>query len=151
MHHKVCRVTRDRHTKSTRANSSSSDDAYVFVCNGDKSAKLPHVHIQLNGVRVSVLIDSGAAVNIVSGAIHRTMKPLPQLRPAKIKIFSYGSTDPLPITGVFTCTAEAGNTQCTVYVMKGDGCSLLSYLTNNQLSLIKMINSVSTNQSDSGR
>ena len=128
----------------TQRDSSSSDDQYVFSVNGEACPKHPRTSILLNDVQVEVLIDSGAAVNIISENIYNMLKPQPEMKVANIKIFSYGSKHALPIMGVFECSVKAKdrNTQATFYVLKGSGHSLLSYDTASKLGLIQIINAV---------
>ena len=104
MHKKVYNIT-STNTDNVQ-DSSSSDEAYVFAASSNDNAKQPQTHIKLNGVRISALIDSGAAVNIISEAVLSTLRSSPQLTSANIKIFPYGSTKPLPIAGAFTCSTE---------------------------------------------
>ncbi|KAK0135266.1 hypothetical protein N1851_028900 [Merluccius polli] len=127
-----------------RDSSSSEDDQYVFAVNGEACTKHPQTHVRLNDIKVGVLIDSGASVNIISETVFNTLEPKPTMRAARIKIFSYGSDNALPITGVFECSVQAKdrNTEATFYVLKGNGHTLLSYDTASKLGLIKIINSV---------
>ncbi|KAJ7993992.1 hypothetical protein DPEC_G00261320 [Dallia pectoralis] len=147
MHKKVYNITSTTH--STTQDSSSSDEAYVFAASSSKNTMQPHTHIRLNGVKVAAMIDSGAAVNIISESVLSTLRPCPQFSPADIKIFPYGNTKPLPITGAFTCSTETDNRQTLAkfYVMEGDSCSLLGYNTAKELGLIKIINTVSASTS----
>lgn len=96
-------------------------------------------------MNIAAMIDSGAAVNIINESVLSTLKPCPQLSPANIKIFPYGNTKPLPITGAFTCSTETDKrkTMAEFYVMKGDSCSSLGYDTAKELGLIKIVNTVS--------
>ena len=144
MHKKVYNIT-STNTDNVQ-DSSSSDEAYVFAASSNDNAKQPQTHIKLNGVRISALIDSGAAVNIISEAVLSTLRSSPQLTSANIKIFPYGSTKPLPIAGAFTCSTETEHkkTVAKFYVMKGDSCTLLGYNTAKELGLIKVVNSVSS-------
>jgi len=105
-------------SEKTRRDSSSSDDAYVYVVNSDACVKQPQTHVKLNGVRVGVIIDS--AVNMVSEEVFNTLKPKPRLSTAKIKMFSYGSENALPIIGTFTCNVQAThkNTESMFYVFQ---------------------------------
>ncbi|KAK0132207.1 hypothetical protein N1851_032997 [Merluccius polli] len=116
-----------------RDSSSSEDDQYVFAVNGEACTKHPQTHVRLNDIKVGVLIDSGASVNIISETVFNTLEPKPTMRAARIKIFSYGSDNALPITGVFECSVQAKdrNTEATFYVLKGNGHTLLSYDTAN--------------------
>ena len=72
--HSVCNVTE----RSNDNDSSSSDDKYIFVINSGHDKLQPQAHIKINNMEISVLIDSGAAVNIISQSVHDMMSsPLP--------------------------------------------------------------------------
>ena len=106
--------------------------------------------MKLNDTRISALIDSGAVVNIISESVFNAMTRRPQLTTVSVKIYPYGCTNPQPIAGAFNCDIEAGNknNKGMFYVLEGDGCSLLSYKTADELGLIKIVSRVS---STSGR
>lgn len=133
-------------SEDTARDSSSSEEKYLFVVNSDTGVPQPKTDIKLNGVTVPVLIDSGAAVNVVNEGVFNTLDPQPKLTTANIKIFSYGSKTALPIVGKFTCNVQATTkqTETMFYVLRGDGHSLLSYATASQLGLIHIINTVDT-------
>ncbi|KAK0144485.1 hypothetical protein N1851_017146 [Merluccius polli] len=116
-HKKVYNITS---TNTDNLHSSSDDEAYVFAASSDDNTKQPRTHIKLNGVRISALIDSGAAVNIISEAFLSTLRPSPQLTPADIKIFPYGSTKPLPINE--WSTGKARKTLPTTYPVTPSSC-----------------------------
>lgn len=128
-HKKVYNITSTK--QNTTHDSYRSDEADVFAASNNKNIRQPRTHIWLNGVKIAAMIDSGAAVNIISESVRRTLRPRPQLSPAGIKIFPYGNTEPLPITGAFTCSTETDNKKTTAefYVMRGGSCSLLGYNT----------------------
>ena len=100
-----------------------SSPEYVFSVYGEACPKHPRTSILLNDMQVKVLIDSGAAVNIISENIDNMLWPQPEMKVANIKIFSYGSKHALPIMSVFECSVNAKdrNTQATFYVLKGSG------------------------------
>lgn len=143
-HNEVHHVIAD--VQQASPGSSSSDDAYVFVVKTANTAKLPQTHIELCDTNISALIDSGAAVNILSETTYKSLVQPPELRPSNIQIFSYGSKQALPILGTFTCTLKSRSdiTRGTFYVIPGNGCSLLSYQTAEELNLIRILNSLNT-------
>lgn len=133
-------------SETTSRDSSSGDERYVYVVNST-STQQPQTNIKLNGVSVKILIDSGAAVNIINEDVLNTLDPKPMLSTAMIKIFPYGSNNALPIIGKFACNVQATNkrTESVFYVLRGDaGQSLLSYATASELGLIQIINMVNT-------
>jgi predicted aspartyl protease len=46
-------------------NEDSSDDEYVFSLKGEKSRDWPKVSVKIEGVDVTMMIDSGASINIL--------------------------------------------------------------------------------------
>ncbi|RXN06658.1 putative protein K02A2.6-like protein [Labeo rohita] len=112
---------------------------------GNSNSKQPLTQIKLYGDTVPALIDSGAAVNIISEKTYNKLSTQPCLLHTDLKILAYGSKDALPILGKFTGCVEAKNktkTDGTFYVIKGDGCSLLRYQTADELGLIKIIRTI---------
>ncbi|RXN24365.1 Retrovirus-related Pol polyprotein from transposon 412 [Labeo rohita] len=112
---------------------------------GNSNSKQPLTQIKLYGDTVPALIDSGAAVNIISEKTYNKLSTQPRLLHTDLKILAYGSKDALPILGKFTGCVEAKNktkTDGTFYVIKGDGCSLLRYQTADELGLIKIIRTI---------
>lgn len=120
--------------------SSSSDESYAYTVKSNSNGKQPLTQIKLYGDTVPALIDSGAAVNIISEMTYNKLSIQPRLLHTDLRILAYGSKDALPILGKSTGCVEAKN---TFYVIKGDGCSLLSYQTADELGLIKIICSIS--------
>ncbi|XP_020555459.2 uncharacterized protein K02A2.6-like [Oryzias latipes] len=127
-------------------NSSSSDDAYVFAVDAEKLSDLPQTQIKLNGFTISVLIDSGASANCLSQTCFEQLKPRPQLCPTETKIYPFRSTVSLPVSGVFKCCVakRSKKIMCTFFVIKGEGCNILSYKTSTALGLISVVTAVST-------
>ncbi|KAI7789539.1 hypothetical protein IRJ41_010502 [Triplophysa rosa] len=135
-------------TSHIREDSSSSDDVYVFVLNTTVCQQQPQTHVNVNGTKIRVLIDSGAAVNIISRTVFNTLTPQPQLEPTATRIFAYGSDAALPISGVFQCNVQASHksTKAKFYVLENDGQTLLSYGTAQELGLIDIIGTVAPQQ-----
>ncbi|KAI2646664.1 hypothetical protein H4Q32_027926 [Labeo rohita] len=131
-------------TSRAQDDSSSSEDAYVFVLNSNTCQQQPQTQIEINGTKITALIDSGAAVNIISKAVFDKLTPKPQLRAATIKIFAYGSDSALPIIGVLQCNVQASHsiTETKFYVLQNDGHTLLSYGTAQELGLINITSAV---------
>jgi hypothetical protein len=73
-------------------------------------------------------IDSGAAVNIISEKTFSNLSVQPRLLHTDLRILAYGSKDALPVVGASSVEARNKNKiDGTFYMIKGDGCSLLSY------------------------
>ena len=75
------------------------------------------------------------------------------LHKSNTKIYAYGATKPLPLTGQFQATIES-KTRYTVsqfYVVEGKSGNLLSAKTAQDLSLIKMVNTITQLPSDQSK
>ena len=81
---------------------SSSDDDYVFAVNKQTSSKQPTTTVTIGKTRVTVLIDSGASVNIMDERTYNTLHPKPTLHKDKTQIFTYASNTTLPIIGALS-------------------------------------------------
>lgn len=91
---------------------------------------------------MQALIDSSVAVNIISKNKYNNLSIQLRLLHTDLRMLAYGSKNALPIIGKFPGCGETRNkrkTDATFYVVRGDGCSLLSYQTADELGLIKII------------
>ena len=84
---KVNQVTASCAECCTHRDSSSSDAQYVFVVNSETCTKHPGTHVMLNGIKVGVIFDSGASVNIISETVFSTLKPKPRSVPPRSRFF----------------------------------------------------------------
>ena len=93
----------------------------MFVINSNSDKMQPQTCIKLNDTKILALIDSGAALNIISESVFNAMTPHQQLTTVSVKIHPYGCTNPLPIAGAFNCDIEAGNkkTKGMFYMLEG--------------------------------
>jgi hypothetical protein len=60
---KIQRVKPENETVSSE--SSTSEDEYLYACHTNTLSKMPSVKVKLNNVRVKLLIDTGASINII--------------------------------------------------------------------------------------
>lgn len=132
-------------TGEKTGHTSSSDEAYVYVVNTAKTAKLSQTNVNMMGTQTLVLIDSGATANCISEATCNKLLPRPTLSPTDTKIYPYRSTESLPVCGAFECCVEKHKKKaiCTVFVIKGDGFYILNYETSKDLGLIHIVTAVS--------
>ncbi|XP_014673090.1 PREDICTED: uncharacterized protein LOC106813466 [Priapulus caudatus] len=110
--------------------------------------------VQLGGVPVKMVIDSGASANIICQSLWEQLKEK-RIKCASQKctkqLFAYGSKVPLPVIGTFQCTAVVQNTQVNaeIMVVKGSGQPLLGKKTAKQLGVLKVGLNINTIASDS--
>ena len=122
------------------ASESSDDDiAYLFSV-GTTATKQPRTFVTIRGNNISMLIDSGASVNIIDEVTYDSFVSPPNLIKAKTRIFTYGASEPVVIHGTFESDIESSSrkTVATFYVTKGTNGCLLSYKTALELDLIKI-------------
>lgn len=80
-----------------------SEDAFCVSLLGElQSTKRsqPICQIWIDGIRVPILIDSGASVNVLDADQFQRLSPRPSLRATKAQIYNYGGTTPLELLGV---------------------------------------------------
>ncbi|KAK3092635.1 hypothetical protein FSP39_005203 [Pinctada imbricata] len=133
-------------------NLSSSEDDYVFKVNEPvKASKHPYVNIELCNTKISMLVDTGATVNIISNKLYKTLKSKLKLQSSSKKLYGYDQKE-VDIEGCFETqiTYASKSTTCNtiIYVAKGDNGSLLSYQTAVDLGIIPVIRLVSQSRTE---
>jgi transposase InsO family protein len=121
------------------------------------------IDIDVSGVKINVLIDSGATCNIVD---EHTWAKLKQARiqcsnrKDEREIYAYGQSKPLKTLGTFTSMVRCDDTQTvseeSFVVIKGEGKSLLGRRTAERLGVLRIgpsesINLVSENEDITGK
>ena len=66
-----------------------------------KDDKCPRINLQLNGARVSYIIDTGTNLNIISKSTLNTLNPTLNLKSTHIKAYGFNADLPVPILGEF--------------------------------------------------
>ena len=101
---------------------------------------MPKVDVKLNGITISMIIDTGASTDIIDEkdfAIVNQTNNL-ELQPSTRCIFAYGADSQLMVVGQFVISIEADmkSVQTMIHVIQGNNGSLLSYRTACNLGLI---------------
>nr|XP_039260859.1 uncharacterized protein LOC120337204 [Styela clava] len=139
---------------------SSESHEYILsvngsMCNCSNNNNSAKVQLKINNVLCSMLIDSGASVNVLDyktfqNLKSRSSKPC-KLETANIKLYAYGSRKPLSVKGKFHAVVTSKCGKCiniVFYVVRyAIGC-LLSFKTASDLGILKIINSVSNDRVD---
>ena len=89
-------------SEQNNVTSYSDDDECIFRV--QQFPNLPTTNINVDGLSVPVVIDSGATVNIADIDTYyklRTLRKV-EIMPSNIRLFTYGSTIPLNILGTIT-------------------------------------------------
>ena len=117
--------------------SQPSDNYYIFKIGGHN---LPLYSIDILNTNISVLIDSGSAVNIIDEATYNSLNPKPSLSKSSSRIFPYQSTHPIPTLGRFSTIIRAdGQEQLAEFiVVKGESGSILGRSTAVSLDILRI-------------
>jgi hypothetical protein len=116
-----------------------SDDNYLFTVTKRVKKCAPRAEIQINGNAVSMIIDSGAAENIIDEAALELIEPKPNLRPPESKLYPFGEgAKEVKQLGQFEATLEANGHHTladTIRVVRGRTGCLLSHSAAVQLDM----------------
>ena len=104
------------------------------------------VQLETNGTIVRYKLDTGAQVNVLPREVYASLKSVPLLKPAQVKLMPYGSSDPLPLDGQCQCQVNYGKKyQLQFFVVPTMSSPLLGLDACQQLGLISRVNGVSIN------
>ncbi|XP_062610190.1 uncharacterized protein K02A2.6-like [Saccostrea cucullata] len=129
----------------------SSDEEYAFGLQICATKSLPIANVKINGIKVDMLVDSGASVTVMDESTFERVsrkKPI-KLSKSNAKVHAYGTKAALPIRGKFRAEIESKlriiDTEILV-VKSASGC-LLSCADAQKLGLISItINAVDQNE-----
>lgn len=118
-----------------------SDNGYAFAVNDGKLTGM--VKVNIGGVPLKMLIDSGASTNIID------RKAWEQLKRGKVKcktqqcakkLYAYGSKEPLKVLGSFQSKLSVGEVELDdeFVVINGEGQPLLGYDTATRLGILRV-------------
>ena len=98
-------------SEQNNVTSYSDDDECIFRV--QQFPNLPTTNINVDGLSVPVVIDSGATVNIADIDTYHKLRTLRkvEIMPSNIRLFTYGSTIPLNILGTITVKVERNGKQ----------------------------------------
>jgi hypothetical protein len=134
-------------SEQNNVTSYTDDDECIFRV--QQFPNLPTTNINVDGLSVPVVIDSGATVNIADIDTYyklRTLRKV-EIMPSNIRLFTYGSTIPLNILGTITVKVERNGKQIlaqfVVVSNRGTAGCLLGHISATELDLLHVANSVS--------
>ena len=122
--------------------SSETDDEYLFTI--IIATSHPETTVLINGVPVTVIVDSGASVKVLNSATVdriKTQNANFRLTPSTVKIRAYGAEQPLDIAGQFTgsiITSSGNSTEVTFYVSNSKSRCLLGFDSLTALGLLSV-------------
>ena len=107
--------------------------------------RISSLNVSVGGVKLDVLMDSGATHNIIDEDTWMYLKSkaitcTSSAKPAGQQLYTYASTRPLQVKGTFTCDVRAGRGQALAdfFVIKGKGIPLLCKQTAMKLGMLKI-------------
>ena len=111
----------------------SSEEDYVYTVE-NKSDPKTRAKIRVNSFEINFIVenvDTGATVDVIDSKTYDRLKSSVKLCKSTTKIFAYGSTKPLPLTGEFQATVESNKryTVSVIHVVEGGSGNLLSAKT----------------------
>lgn len=137
-----------KNIRSRQDNLESSDsevDEVVFAVRKHNEENLPTVEARLGKSNIEFQIDTGSSANIISQQTYENLKEKIPLEESSVKLFPYQSKQHLPVRGTITTPIRHGDmeTLAKIYVITGQGESIISYKTAKQLKLIELTYKVS--------
>lgn len=141
----VCKVETQQDNTPSDGLSSSDDEWVLSVDTGTAhrvNALDGKISVAIAGVKITVLMDSGASVNLLDQPAYETVRKHSEVHmvPDSSKIYVYGSTVPLPVAGKFEATVATTekSTTATFHLTRGSSGCLLGYSTAVDLGLINI-------------
>lgn len=149
----VKEIKPERARQATNVSDSDDDSDYCYTIKSEQvigtiGKKTPSTSVTINQVKCSMLIDTGASVNILDEKTYKKIGS-PKLQKRNIPpLYPYGGSQSLNVKGHCQVTVETANKIDThkFYVVKGDHGSLIGYPTASELELITMVNKLSKPQ-----
>ena len=150
-------ISRDRLPRSPSPESSSSS-SYTESDGPEESFhvqalhlthRLPRATVFLDNQPLTMTVDTGSSINVLRESDYQQLTRLPTLHRTNIRLFSFGSTDPLPMLGKFRSSVnvvddDSRQIDAQFYVVAGDSytTSLLSFNTAVDIGLVTLHPSV---------
>ena len=120
-------------------------DAYIFaITNMTTPGHVPTTKVIVNGVNLTMMVDTAASVNIIDQATYIAIGQ-PLMTQPDIKLFTYGRREQIPVAGRLETTVGDGNTthHSTFYVVCSmQSGNLLTYMAAKRLGVIGEVNHV---------
>lgn len=135
------------HNITEQPDQGDEDIAYAFSVRN--SVLDDGLAVNVGGVDLSMIIDSGASCNIMGMPLWNSLKDKRiecVLSKADKQLFAYGSQEPLKVAGMFTATVKYNQTvipDVEFVVIDGKGQALLGRDTALQLGVLQIVRSVS--------
>ena len=115
------------------------EKSYLFA-NSSGSRQRPEVMVKINDCACEMLVDSGAAENVIDETTFNKLVPKPNLHASTSSLYSYNNQCALEVSGEFVCRVSYANrsVEASFQVVKGSAGNLLSFITSRQLKLFDL-------------
>ena len=146
-HFEICCKTKKkkRVNQIEREESETDSDEYVFGVNTGKSAK---IEVNVGGVCVQAVIDSGASCNIIDVDTWSMMKKkhvkclkMTTEHNKSLKLYTYAANEPLKVLGIFSAKIHITDKpaiEADFVVIDGKGVPLLGKDTSEKLGILTL-------------
>lgn len=127
-----------RTVEADDSDESDQDDDYVFSLNNQKSGD---IQVNIGGIDVPVIIDSGASCNVIDRELWESLKQADIKCKSYLtskRVYAYGQEKPLTIAGGFSTTVRAGSKMASTefLVIEEKGKALLCKQTSMDLGIL---------------
>jgi hypothetical protein len=109
---------------------------------------VPQLELKLGNNTITMVIDTGAAVNMIDDATFQNLSEQPELEICNRQYYAYGEDKAIKIVGQFVCEISyRSKTIKAAFLVANDGHqNLLSYRTSVQLGIVNIINKIEESQ-----
>jgi hypothetical protein len=115
----------------------------------DKNGKLPKISLEIFKTKEEFTIDTGATVNLLDEKTFNQMVIRPKLGKSSVKIFAYGSEQPIDVLGELKARTlfKGQYKHIMIQVVKGNGGNVLGHNTLIEMEIIKIVRRIETTDS----
>jgi hypothetical protein len=118
--------------------SNRCDDETVNEMSTVEQNKCPHTMLNIGSTNVSLLVDTGTNLNILSSSTYDSLSFKPLLKNTKTRAFGFTSKQRIPLRGEFSINVKFRNKQLYTrfVVLKQEAQNILGYTTAKQLGIV---------------
>jgi hypothetical protein len=123
------------------------------VKNDSRTNDGPRANVIIEQTEMSLLIDTGAPINVIDEVTYNSMNPKPRLDKCQTTFYGYNATKPLPILGQFIAEVRSSKntTKAGFIVIEGQAELLLGHKTAVDLGVIKILSPLNRDDQESAK
>ena len=120
-----------------------SEHMYITQCS---SSCIPKCQVKVQGQYVEMIVDSGASVNIIKSATIQRLRDKPPLYSLPIRVYTYDSYTPLPVTGIANLDLQYNSAYLStqVHIVEGNKGNLLGFKAAEELKILTLTRQILT-------